>query len=91
MEDLKAFVEAVGTPVGFTAVLALSVWKFFRWAAPLGEKLVTRHIEFTQKLEDCQEKINESCRSLNAHMGDMSVAIKGLARQVDGLSSEKVR
>ncbi len=86
MEDLKTLVESVGTPVGFTAVLALAIWKFFRWAAPLGERLVVNQLEFTQKIANSQEKMTDSVQNLESHMGDMSVAIKGLVKQVDVLS-----
>lgn len=91
MEDLKALVEAVGTPIGFTAVLALAIWKFFRWAAPLGERLVMNQLEFTNKVAASQEKMSDSVQNLEAHMGDMSVAIKGLVSKVDVLSHNQTR
>lgn len=89
MDELKSLVEALGTPVGFTAVMAFSVWRLFRWAAPLGQAMVQRHLEFTAKIEECQSDMKNSIQNLDSHMGDMSVAIRGLVKQVDGLAKAR--
>lgn len=83
MEDLKAFVEAVGTPLGFTGVLAFAIWKLFRWAAPLVQQFVVSQIELTNKVSDSQEKMSDSIHNMETHMGDMSVSIKSLAAKID--------
>lgn len=83
MEDLKTFVESVGTPVGLIGVVAFAIWRFFRWAAPLGQQFVVSQIELTSKVSDSQEKISDSIQNMESHIGDMSVSIKSLATKID--------
>jgi uncharacterized membrane-anchored protein YhcB (DUF1043 family) len=46
MDELAQFIERLGLPVGLVVVALFAIWRIARFLAPLGQKVVVKHIEF---------------------------------------------
>lgn len=55
--NLKDLIAAFGTPVGLGGVAAYVVWRVAKWATPIIESLVEKHIEVVDTLTSSVGKL----------------------------------
>lgn len=85
VDEIKPWIELLGTPFGIVGVMLLALWRVARWLRPKADELFRRHIAFVDAAQKCNEdnsacikEVRDSQKSIEKSIGEQSSVLKSI-------------